>query len=83
MSIFPPEDDYPGRTEGICGNFNGDKTDDLGYQGSGQVDPKPDTHYQNDAFVKSWELVFYAYRPLVFPYMYIYNVCCYYAEQTV
>lgn len=58
VTVFAPEDDFPGRTEGICGNFNGDKTDDLMYQGSGKVDPKPDSRYQNDPFVDSWRFVF-------------------------
>lgn len=55
VDIFAPEEDYPGRTEGICGNFYGDETDDLMYQGSGKVDSKPDTSYRDEEFVLSWE----------------------------
>jgi len=52
--VFAPEDDYPGGTEGICGNFNGDDKDDLTYQGTSAVDPKPDKRFENNNFVESW-----------------------------
>ncbi|XP_052799086.1 uncharacterized protein LOC128230682 [Mya arenaria] len=62
IDIYPSPDDF-GQVEGLCGNFNGDPTDDLAYRDTGDLWVPTDSSDRvwswavyPDTFSFSWEL---------------------------
>ncbi|WAR01759.1 VWDE-like protein [Mya arenaria] len=62
IDIYPSPDDF-GQVEGLCGNFNGDPTDDLAYRDTGDLWVPTDSNDRvwswavyPDSFSFSWEL---------------------------
>lgn len=55
LLIYPSPNDI-GQVEGLCGNFNGDRYDDLIHRDTGRVDPYSSWwNYYPDDFSMSWE----------------------------